>query len=439
MRLLAQARNPYSRWWLWIPGSLASLPPRNDEDMTSHYDALETRDPAERERDLFSRLPDVLRKAMAAPTYAERFKAIDPAAITSRAALARLPVLRKSELPALHKASPPFGGFVTGSAGSFGRLFTSPGPIFEPESTHTDPWRGARTLFAAGFRPGDVVLNTFSYHLTPGGFIFDSSARALGCAVIPGNTEAQFELIEAYRPVGYSGTPDFLKILFDAAASAGRDVSSIKRALVSGAAFPKSLQDEIKSRGVDAYQAFGTADLGLIAFETSAREGMVVNEDLIFEIVRPGTGDPMPEGDVGEIVVTSLDPEHPWIRLALGDLTAALPGTSRCGRTNMRIKGWMGRADQTTKVKGMFVRPEQVAEIGKRHPELGRLRLVVTREGETDVMTLKAECASPSDALREQVTASLRAVAKLGGAVELVAPGSLPNDGKVIADERPVS
>jgi phenylacetate-CoA ligase len=409
--------------------------------MISHYDALETRDPAERERDLFSRLPDVLRKATAAPGYAAHLKGIDPATVTSRTALARLPLLRKSELPALHKAAPPFGGFATGPAGSFSRLFTSPGPIFEPETAHRDPWRGARALFAAGFRPGDVVLNTFSYHLTPGGFIFDSSARALGCAVIPagpGNTEAQFELIEAYRPVAYSGTPDFLKILLDASESSGRDVSSIKRALVSGAAFPKSLQDEIKSRGIDACQAFGTADLGLIAFETSAREGMVVNEDLIFEIVRPGTGDPVPEGDVGEIVVTSLDPEHPWIRLALGDLTAALSGTSPCGRSNMRIKGWMGRADQTTKVKGMFVRPEQVAEIGKRHPELGRLRLVVARESETDAMTLKAECASPSDTLREQVTASLRAVAKLGGAVELVAPGSLPNDGKVIADERPV-
>jgi phenylacetate-CoA ligase len=407
--------------------------------MTDHYDALETRAPAEREADLFSRLPNVLRRAMAAPAYAEHLKDIDPAAIAGRAALARLPILRKSELPALHKAAPPFGGFVAGPAGSFGRLFTSPGPIFEPETTHRDPWRGARALFAAGFRRGDVVLNTFSYHLTPGGFIFDASARALGCAVIPagpGNTDAQFELIEAYRPVGYSGTPDFLKILLDAAATAGRDISSIRRALVSGAAFPKSLQDEIKSRGVDAYQAFGTADLGLIAFETSAREGMVVNEDLIFEIVRPGTGDPVPEGDVGEIVVTSLDLDHPWIRLALGDLTAALPGQSPCGRSNMRIKGWMGRADQTTKVKGMFVRPEQVAEIGKRHPELVRLRLVVTRDGETDVMTLKAECASPSDALRQQVTGSLRTIAKLSGAVELVTPGSLPNDGKAIVDER---
>src|ERR1700730_10138790 len=407
--------------------------------MTEHYDALERREPAEREAELFSRLPGVLRQAMAAPTYAERLKGIDPNGVTSRAALARLPVLRKADLPALHRAAPPFGGLVTGPPGSFGRLFTSPGPIFEPEGTHADPWRGARALFAAGFRPGDVVLNTFSYHLTPGGFIFDASARALGCAVLPagpGNTEAQFELIEAYHPIGYSGTPDFLKILLDAAASAGRDLSSIKRALVSGAAFPKSLQDEIKSRGVDAYQAFGTADLGMVAFETRARDGMVVNEDLILEIVRPGTGDPVAEGDVGEIVVTSLDPVHPWIRLALGDLSAALPGPSPCGRTNMRIKGWMGRADQTTKVKGMFVRPEQIAEIGRRHPELGRLRLVVTREGEADVMTLKAEATSANEALQGDLAASLRAVTKLSGNVELVGTGALPNDGKVISDER---
>ncbi|GGI29228.1 phenylacetate--CoA ligase family protein [Bradyrhizobium guangdongense] len=407
--------------------------------MTAHYDTLETREPAAREAELFARLPSVLRSAMAAPAYAERLKGVDPASVTSRATLAGLPVLRKSELPALHKASQPFGGFVAASPGSFARLFTSPGPIFEPEGRQDDPWRGARALFAAGFRPDDIVLNTFSYHLTPGGFIFDASARALGCAVIPagpGNTEQQFELIEAYRPVGYSGTPDFLKILLDAAATAKRDVSSIKRALVSGAAFPPSLQAEIKARGIDAYQAFGTADLGLIAFESEAREGMVVNEDLIMEIVKPGTGDPVRPGDVGEIVVTSLDPHHPWIRLALGDLTAVLPGTSPCGRTNMRIKGWMGRADQTTKVKGMFVRPEQIAEIGKRHPALGRLRLVVTRQGEADAMTLKAETTAPGDALREEIAASLRAVTKLGGAVELVSPGILPNDGKVIADER---
>jgi phenylacetate-CoA ligase len=407
--------------------------------MTGHYDARETRDPREREADLFARLPEVLRRAMAAPAYAARLEGIDPGSITSRAALAKLPVLRKSDLPALHKAAPPFGGFVARGPGSFARLFTSPGPIFEPEATHADPWRGARALFAAGFRPGDVILNTFSYHLTPGGFILDSSARALGCAVIPagpGNTEAQFELIEAYRPVGYSGTPDFLKILLDAALASGRDVASLRRALVSGAAFPPSLQNEIKSRGIEAYQAFGTADLGIVAFETEGREGMVVNEDLILEIVKPGTGDPVADGDVGEIVVTSLDNDHPWIRLALGDLTASLPGTSSCGRTNMRIKGWMGRADQTTKVKGMFVRPEQIAEISKRHPALGRLRLVVTRAGETDLMTLRAECASPDAKLQGEIAATLRAVTKLGGSVELVGAGALPNDGKVIADER---
>jgi phenylacetate-CoA ligase len=407
--------------------------------VNEHYDALETREPAVREADLFARLPDVLRKAMAAPAYVERLNGVDPATVASRAALARLPVLRKSELPALHKAAPPFGGLVSDAPGTFARLFTSPGPIFEPEGRQDDPWRGARALFAVGFRPGDVVLNTFSYHLTPGGFIFDTSARALGCAVIPagpGNIEQQFELIDAYRPAGYSGTPDFLKILLDAAAAAGRDVSSIKRALVSGAAFPPSLQQDIRSRGIDAYQAFGTADLGMVAFETPARQGMVVNEELILEIVKPGTGDPVTEGEVGEIVVTSLDPHHPWIRLALGDLTAALPGRSPCGRTNMRIKGWMGRADQTTKVKGMFVRPEQIAEIGKRHGELGRLRLVVTRDGEADTMTLKAECALPSDAVQNEVSTTLRHVTKLGGNVALVAMGSLPNDGKVISDER---
>jgi phenylacetate-CoA ligase len=269
--------------------------------------------------------------------------------------------------------------------------------------------------------------------------MFDTAARALGCAVIPagpGNTEAQFELIEAYRPTGYCGTPDFLKILIDAAIAADRDVSSIKRAMVSGAAFPPSLQKEIKSHGIEAYQAFGTADLGLIACETAARDGMVVNEDIILEIVRPGTGEPVAEGDVGEIVVTTLDPDHAWIRLAIGDLTATLPGPSPCGRTNMRIKGWMGRADQTTKIKGMFVRPEQLAEIAKRHPELGRLRLVVARDNEQDVMTLRCECAAPSEALRDTVVSTLRAVTKLGGNVEWTAPGSLPNDGKVIADER---
>ncbi|RIK97124.1 MAG: AMP-dependent synthetase [Proteobacteria bacterium] len=408
--------------------------------MTDHYDALETRSPEAREADLFARLPDVLHAAKAAPAYAERFKDIAPVSIGDRASLARLPVLRKSELPALQKAAPPFGGLIPAAPGAFARLFTSPGPIFEPEGPHGDVWRGARALYAAGLRPGDIALNTFSYHLTPGGFIFDGAARALGCAVIPagpGNTEQQFELIETYRPVAYCGTPDFLKILLDAGLSAGRDVSSIKRALVSGAAFPPSLQAEIKGRGIDAYQAYATADLGFIAYETPAREGLIVNEDLIVEIVRPGTGEPLPDGEVGEVVVTSLDPHHPLIRFALGDLSAVLAGESSCGRTNMRIKGWMGRADQTTKVKGMFVRPEQVAEIAARHPELKRLRLVVTRDGEADAMLLRAESATQDETFSEAVAASLRTVTKLQGKVELVAPDTLPNDGKVIADERP--
>ncbi len=410
-----------------------------DRLLADHYDALETRNPTERESALFARLPEILKQAAGSPAYAERFQGIDLDRIASREALASLPVLRKAELPALQKAALPFGGFVPGAPGTFGRLFTSPGPIFEPEAAISDPWRSARGLHAAGFREGDVVLNTFSYHLTPGGFILDAGARALGCAVIPagpGNTEQQFELIEAYRPVAYCGTPDFLKILLDGAAAAGRDISSIKRALVSGAAFPKSLQEEFSGKGIEAFQAYATADLGFIAYETSAREGLVVNEDIIVEIVRPGTGDPVPEGDVGEIVVTTLDPHHPVIRLALGDLTAAMPGLSACGRTNMRIKGWMGRADQATKVKGMFVRPEQVAEIGRRHPELGRLRLVVTREGETDVMTLQAEAGAPTDELANAVASTLQGIAKVKGLVKLTGLGSLPNDGKVIADER---
>jgi phenylacetate-CoA ligase len=407
--------------------------------VTDAFDALEVRDPAQREADIFARLPEILKGAAAAPAYAERFKGIDLERVVSREALAALPVLRKSELPALQKAAAPFGGLVSHSPGSYGRLFTSPGPIFEPEARGADPWRAARGLYAAGFRKGDVVLNTFSYHLTPGGFIMDSGARALGCAVIPagpGNTEQQFELIEAYRPAAYCGTPDFLKILLDGAAAAGRDVSSIKRALVSGAAFPKSLQEEVAERGIAAYQAYATADLGFIAYETAARNGLVVNEDIIVEIVRPGTGDPVPEGEVGEIVVTTLNPFHPWIRLALGDLTAAMPGMSACGRTNMRIKGWMGRADQSTKVKGMFVRPEQVAEIGRRHPGLGRLRLVVTRAGEADDMTLKVEAEKPDDALAVEIARTLHGVMKLKGSVSFAAPGSLPNDGKVISDER---
>jgi phenylacetate-CoA ligase len=405
-----------------------------------HFDARETRDPEAREAELLARLPGLIEAALRAPGWRAHLGDVDPRAITSRAALARLPVLRKGELIGKQKAAPPLAGMVA-SLAPFGRLFTSPGPIYEPEGAHDDAWRAGRGLFAAGFRRGDIVLNTFSYHLTPGGFILDSGARAIGCLVIPagpGNTEQQLDVIEHLRPTAYGGTPDFLKILLDAAAERGRDASSIRKAVVSGAAFPPSLQAEIKRRGIDAYQIYATADLGCIAYESPAREGLIVNEDVLLEIVRPGTGEPVPPGEVGEVVVTSFDHDHPWIRLALGDLSAILPGISPCGRTNVRIKGWMGRADQTTKVKGMFVRPEQVAEIGKRHPELGRLRLVVTRQGEVDAMTLKAECAAQDEALRQRLAETLRALTKLAGGVELVAPGTLPNDGKVIEDARPV-
>jgi phenylacetate-CoA ligase len=404
-----------------------------------HFDARETRDPEAREAELLARLPGLIEAALRAPGWRAHLGDLDPRAITSRAALAQLPVLRKGDLIGRQKAAPPLAGLVE-SLAPFARLFTSPGPIYEPEGIQDDAWRSGRGLFAAGFRRGDIVLNTFSYHLTPGGFILDSGARAIGCVVIPagpGNTEQQLEVISHLRPTAYAGTPDFLKILLDAAAAAGRDASSIRKAVVSGAAFPPSLQAEIKRRGVDAYQIYATADLGCIAYESPAREGLIVNEDVLVEIVRPGTGEPVAPGEVGEIVVTSFDHHHPWIRLALGDLSAILPGRSPCGRTNVRIKGWMGRADQTTKVKGMFVRPEQVAEIGQRHPEVGRLRLVVTRSGEVDAMALKAECAAPSEALAQRLAESLRAITKLGGTVELVAPGSLPNDGKVIEDARP--
>jgi len=407
--------------------------------MSENLDPREARDPRQRELDLMGHLPGLLAKALKAPGWRRHLGDIDPTQVNSRAALARLPILRKSELPGMQKADPPFGGFVPEEVDRFGRLFTSPGPIYEPEGRHEDAWRAGRALNAAGFRSGDVVLNTFSYHLTPGGFIMDGGARALGCVVIPagpGNTEQQLEIIERLQPAAYTGTPDFLKILLDSAEAAGRPASSIRKAVVSGAAFPQSLQSEIKARGVDAYQVYATADLGVVAFETSARSGMVVSEDVLIEIVRPGTGDPVPDGEVGEVVVTSFDPHHPWIRLALGDLSAILPGLSPCGRTNVRIKGWMGRADQTTKVKGMFVHPGQMAEVARRHAELGRVRLVVTRTGESDAMTLKAESRSHDPTLVRSVGETLRAITKLGGTVELMAPGSLPNDGKVIEDLR---
>jgi phenylacetate-CoA ligase len=379
---------------------------------------------------------------MTRPGWAGKLAGVDPASITSRAALAGLPVLRKSDLKERQREHPPFGGFNVTAPAKLKRLLMSPGPIFEPEGHSVDWWNAARSLFAAGFRAGDVVHNAFAYHLTPGGFILESGAHALGCTVIPGgvgNTEQQVEAIAHLRPSRYTGTADFLKTLLDAAAKAGKDASSIKRGLVSGAALPQSLRAEFDARGVAVLQAYATAELGVIAYETSAREGMIINENIIVEIVRPGTSDPVSDGEVGEVVVTSFNADYPMIRLATGDLSAVLPGCSPCGRTNTRIKGWMGRADQTTKIKGMFVHPGQVVEVAKHHPELGRVRLRVTREAEQDVMTLAAECAAPASALKDTVAATLQAVTKLKGHVELVAPGTLPNDGKIIADERSYS
>jgi len=409
--------------------------------MAEHFDALETRDPAAREKDLFARLPDAIAYAKTAPGWAKHLAGVDPRTVTSRAALAQLPLLRKSALVALQKETPPFGGFNATAPGKAKRLFMSPGPIFEPEGHAEDPGNGARALFAAGLRPGDVVHNCFSYHLTPGAFILEAAAHALGCAVVPGgvgNTEAQLEAIMQFRPAAYVGTPDFLKILLDAADKASKDASSIKRGLVSGAALPASLRKELSERGVAVKQCYAVAETGVVSYESDALEGMILNEDMILEIVRPGTGDPIAEGEVGEVVVTTFNRDYPMVRLATGDLSAVLAGRSPCGRTNTRIKGWMGRADQTAKVKGMFVRPEQVAEVAKRHPELARVRLVVSRENEQDAMTLNAECATPSDGFARTIAETLQAVTKLKGAVKLVAPGALPNDGKVIADERPV-
>ena len=410
----------------------------------AHFDQLETRDPQSREQALFNMLPGLLKRAAElAPGWAEHLKGLDLSKIHSRAALATLPLLKKAALKDLQAKRPPFGGFATDSAGVMGRIMMSPGPIFEPEGRGEDWWRSARALFAAGVRRGDIVHNTFAYHLTPGGWILDAGARALGCAVIaagPGNTEQQLEAIAHLKPNVYVGVPDYLKILLDKAKEAGKDASSIKRALVSGGALFPSLRAEYKTRGVDVLQCYATADLGIIAYESpgpgGSIDGMIVEEGALVEIVRPGTGDPVPPGEVGEMVVTTFNRDYPMIRLATGDLSAVLPGISPCGRTNMRIRGWLGRADQTTKVKGMFVHPEQIAELLKRHKELSRVRLVVGRDGEQDTMTLKAESATPSAALSTAVAASLQALTKLKGNVVLESPGSLPNDGKIIADDR---
>ena len=406
--------------------------------MSEHYDELEIRDPESREQALFAELPRLLREVVAAPGWARQLAGVAPEAVTSREALRHLPVLRKSDLPALQREAPPFAGLNLAEPGRLARLFMSPGPIFDAEGRGYDWWGTARALYAAGLRKGDILHNSFSYHLTPAGSMFETGALALGCAVIPagvGNTEGQVEAMAHFRPRGYAGTPDFLKALLDKAAELGRE-SSLALGLVSGAALPPSLRRELTDRGLRVSQAYGTADLGLVAYETGALDGMVVNEGVIVEIVRPGTGDPVPEGEVGEVVVTRLNSDYPMVRLATGDLSAVLAGPSPCGRTNMRIKGWMGRADQTTKVKGLFVHPGQIAEVARRHPEIGRARLVVTRENESDAMSLRVESAAADDALAARIGETLQSVTKLRGRVELLAPGTLPNDGKVIADER---
>ncbi len=413
--------------------------------MSEFFDALETREPAEREAALMAALPRQIAHAQVhSAALGEILAGVDAAAVTSRAALARLPVTRKSELLARQQASraagrDAFGGFAAMRYGTaMLRLYASPGPIYEPEGTARDYWRAARAMVAAGFRAGDLVHNAFSYHMTPGAFIMESGAHAVGCTVFPagtGQTEQQLQAIADLKPQAYLGTPSFLRILVEKAAEAGSDIASLKKGLVGGEAFPPSLRDWFSERGLAVYQSYATADVGLIAYETSARQGLVLDEHCIVEIVRPGTGDPVAEGEVGEVVVTVFNPDYPLVRFGTGDLSAVLPGQCPTGRTNTRIKGWLGRADQTTKIKGMFVHPGQVAEIVRRFPEVTRARLVVSGEMADDRMKLLIESAG-AQGLGERVAEAVRDVTKLRGEVEVVAPGSLPNDGKVIEDAR---
>ena len=413
--------------------------------MSEFFDALETRDPAEREAALMAALPRQIAHAQAhSAALGEILAGVDAAAVTSRAALARLPVTRKSELLARQQASraagrDAFGGFAAVRYGpAMPRLYASPGPIYEPEGTARDYWRAARAMVAAGFRAGDLVHNAFSYHMTPGAFIMESGAHAVGCTVFPagtGQTEQQLQAIADLKPQAYLGTPSFLRILVEKAAESGSDIASLKKGLVGGEAFPPSLRDWFSERGLAVYQSYATADVGLIAYETASRQGLVLDEHCIVEIVRPGTGDPVAEGEVGEVVVTVFNPDYPLVRFGTGDLSAVLPGQCPTGRTNTRIKGWLGRADQTTKIKGMFVHPGQVAEIVRRFPEVTRARLVVSGEMADDRMKLLIESAG-AQGLGERVAEAVRDVTKLRGEVEVVAPGSLPNDGKVIEDAR---
>jgi phenylacetate-CoA ligase len=411
---------------------------------TPLYDALEARDPALREAALMAALPGIIAAAKErCPAYRELLAAVRPEKVTDRQALAELPLTRKSELIELQRRNPPFGGFAAVPVSSLRRVFVSPGPIYEPEARRQDYGRFARALFAAGFRAGDLVHNAFSYHLTPAGAMVESAAEALGCPVIPagtGQTEQQLRAIADLRPTGYAGTPSFLKILLDRAVSQGIDVSSLKKALVSAESLPAALRQDICSRGMRVLQCYGTADIGVIAYESigpddEIEEGMVLDEQIIVELVRPGTGEPVGPGEIGEVLVTTLTPEYPLIRFATGDLSAMLPGAGRGARTNHRIKGWLGRADQTTKVRGMFVHPEQIADVLRRHKSIIRARLVVEQPNGADEMTLFVEIGEAADDLT-RIAETVQALTRLRGTISPVAKGSLPQDGKLIEDRR---
>ena len=406
------------------------------------FDRLETRDPQQREAEQFAALRVQIANAqVAAPYFARVLAGVVAADIKDRAALARLPVTRKSDLIDLQKADLPFAGMTTLPQGKLGRVFMSPGPMFDPEGKRADYWRLARAMFAAGFRAGELVHNTFSYHFTPAGFMADMGAHAIGCAVFPGGTgqtEMQVAAIASLKPQCYIGTPSFLRIILEKGDELKADLSSLKKAMVSAEALPAALRAWLNGRGVATLQCYASADLGLIAYESPAQEGMIVDEGVVLELVRPGTGEPVAAGEVGEVVVTTLTPEYPLIRFATGDLSATLPGTSPCGRTNMRIKGWMGRADQTAKMKGMFVKPSQMADVAKRHPEIRKYRLVIEHdEKNADRMTLNCEIDGSGDsALANRIAATMREVCNLRGEVTFKPAGSLPNDGKVIDDVR---
>jgi phenylacetate-CoA ligase len=410
--------------------------------VSEHFDTLETRGAEARAEALAAALPRQIAHAKAnTPYYAQRLDGIDPAAVTDMAALARLPVTRKSALVERQAAEPPFGGVVAVPFGSLDRVYASPGPIYEPEGEGPDYWRFARALHATGLRAGELLHNCFAYHFTPAGSMLEGGARSLGCPVFPagtGNIEMQARAAAQLRPRCYSGTPEFLKAILEKGEELDLDLSSLRLGHVSGGAYLPSLRAWYAERGLTVLQSYGTADLGLIAYESVAREGLILDEGVVVEIVRPGTGDPVREGEVGEVLVTTFNPVHPLLRFATGDLSAILPGTSPCGRTNARIRGWMGRADQAAKVRGMFVRPEQVAELLRAVPGVVRARLVVGLDGDRDTLLLRAEAGAPDGALVTQLGLALQAATRLRGTVELVPPGSLPNDGKVIDDTRPV-